>query len=637
MKPLDPRLLRYARHARTYILFLAVSGLVSACLVIAQSMLIAGAASPVIEGRRAFASLLPLVGTLAAVMVARALITYLTEAFGHRAAVRVIADLRAQTLRHCGDLGGRWLASGRTSSTVTLVTSALGDLEPYFVNFLPQLILTATVTPLALAVILSLDLISAVAIVICIPLIPIFMILIGKMTQSYSTARLKAMQRLGNQLLDLLAGLTTLKALGREQGPRRRVKRLGEDYANTTMQTLYVAFLSGAALEFLATLSTALVAVEVGLRMVGGNLSLFEGLTVIMLTPEVFKPLREVGSQFHASADGVAACERIFEILDTPLPAPAGSTFTKDPGTKNPDMKSPSTNVSATLPPGAILAPAARSNSSSEPTLANLPDLATSPIIIEDLSVLAPGRHTVAPANLHAQIAPGKITALVGSSGSGKSTTTSVLLKLLAPTSGRILVGNTPLNDLPKNIWWNSITWVPQRPALLPGTVISNVLGNENGATEPTPQLTEAAKLTGFTEVLSHLPQGWHTRIGHGGTGLSVGQRQRLALTRALVAARPLVVLDEPTAHLDAATEQHILATLKRLKEKGHTVLVVAHRQALLSIADEIIQVHSKTTERKPILTDTNDTYSDTPAPPSRTELDKPTRESNHERASEVK
>ena len=193
-------------------------------------------------------------------------------------------------------------------------------------KFLPQLILVSTVTPATLAIILWLDWISAVAIFICLPLIPIFMILVGRMTQSYSDARLASMQRLGQQLLDLLAGLTTLKALGREQGPRRRVKDLGDDFAGKTMQTLYVAFLSGAVLEFLATLSTALVAVEVGLRLVYGNLDLFSGLAIIMLTPEAFKPLREVGSQFHASANGVAASAQVFDILEEPLPSVPGTT-----------------------------------------------------------------------------------------------------------------------------------------------------------------------------------------------------------------------------------------------------------------------------------------------------------------------
>ena len=541
MKPLDPRLLRYARDARIYIILLALSGIVAALLVVAQSLLIAGSISPIIDGTAVFSDIARLVVALVAVFAGRMAITYWQEAYGHRAAVRVIADLRTKVLRHAGDMGGRWLADGRTSRTVTLVTDGIEDLEPYFVKFLPQLILTSTVTPLTLLVILYLDWLSAVAIIVCIPLIPLFMILIGRLTQSFSEARLATMQKLGAQLLDLLAGLTTLKALGREQGPRARVRRLGDDYAAKTMQTLYVAFLSGAVLEFLATLSTALVAVEVGLRMVAGNLGLFAGLSIIMLTPEVFKPLREVGTQFHASADGVTASSQIFDLLEEQKPV--------------------------------------------EPGHAPAPDLHHSPIVLTDLSVQAPGRMVLAPAHLSATIEPGTVTVLRGLSGSGKSTTASVLLGLVDPTSGSVTVGGTPLTDLDRASWWKNITWVPQRPVILPGTVADNV------GSPLSPALTEAAALTGFDGVVATLDQGWETVIGHGGVGLSVGQRQRLALTRALVDARPLVILDEPSAHLDAMSEQYVSQAVAALKERGHTVVVIAHRAAIVQQADCVIDV----------------------------------------------
>lgn len=547
MKPIDRRLLTYARDARTYIVLLSGLGLLSAVLVIAQSLLIAGAAAPVIDGDKTFADVAYLIAILGGVFALRMLITYVQEAYGHRAALKVIADLRTKVLRHSGDLGERWLSRGHTSSTVTLVTDALDDLEPYFVNFLPQLILTATVTPISLVVILSLDWISAIAILVCIPLIPIFMILIGKMTQSYSTARLLSMQKLGQQLLDLLAGITTLKALGREQGPRKRVKELGDDYAEKTMQTLYVAFLSGAALEFLATLSTALVAVEVGLRLVAGHIGLFAGLAIIMLTPEVFKPLREVGSQFHASADGVAASEQIFNILDTEVSVASGDT--------------------------------------------SAPDLSRATIEINELSVQAPGRATIAPNGLTGTIEPGRVTALVGVSGSGKSTTASVLLKLLEPTSGKITVGGIPLETIDQESWWKQITWVPQRPVIVPGSVRENI-----GATSKD-ELERAAQLTGFADVVARLTNGWDTVIGHNGIGLSVGQRQRLALTRAIAQARPLVVLDEPSAHLDALSEKYVSETVEALKASGHTVIVIAHRQAILELADAVIHVTSERTE----------------------------------------
>ncbi len=546
MKPLDPRLLRHARAARAYIAFLVAAGMMTTVLAVVQCFAIAAALSQLVSNGTPLSALgLPLT-LLAGSFAGRALVGYAQEAIGHRAALRTIAELRGQVLDASTRRGQRWIADGRASSTVTLVTEALDALEPYFVKFLPQLILTCLATPTTLAAVVYLDWISAVTIIVCLPLVPVFMILVGKMTQAYSSERLKAMQRLGDQLLDLLAGLSTLKALGRENAPRRRVRELGDAYARTTMKTLYVAFLSGAVLEFLATISTALVAVEVGLRMVDGNLDLFSGLAIIMLTPECFKPLREVGAQFHASADGVAAAEQVFDIVEDPAEGPA--------------LKG-----------------------------ASSPDLAASTVFLEGLSVASPGRATVAPFELTARVEPGKVTVLRGKSGAGKSTAAAVILGLAAPTSGRATIGGTPIDSISKESLWRQVSWVPQRPAILPGTVLENI-GYPLGE-----QIQRAAAITGFDDVVALLPNGWNTRIGHGGTGLSVGQRQRLALTRALVQPRPFVLLDEPSAHLDATSEELVTRAVRELRSTGHTVLVIAHRAALIDEADVVIDVAAKT------------------------------------------
>lgn len=546
MKPLDPRLLRHARAARAYIAFLVAAGMMTTVLAVVQCFAIAAALSQLVSNGTPLSALgLPLT-LLAGSFAGRALVGYAQEAIGHRAALRTIAELRGQVLDASTRRGQRWIADGRASSTVTLVTEALDALEPYFVKFLPQLILTCLATPTTLAAVVYLDWISAVTIIVCLPLVPVFMILVGKMTQAYSSERLKAMQRLGDQLLDLLAGLSTLKALGRENAPRRRVRELGNAYARTTMKTLYVAFLSGAVLEFLATISTALVAVEVGLRMVDGNLDLFSGLAIIMLTPECFKPLREVGAQFHASADGVAAAEQVFDIVEDPAEGPA--------------LKG-----------------------------ASSPDLAASTVFLEGLSVASPGRATVAPFELTARVEPGKVTVLRGKSGAGKSTAAAVILGLAAPTSGQATIGGTPIDSISKESLWRQVSWVPQRPAILPGTVLENI-GYPLGE-----QIQRAAAITGFDDVVASLPNGWNTRIGHGGTGLSVGQRQRLALTRALVQPRPFVLLDEPSAHLDAASEELVTRAVRELRSTGHTVLVIAHRAALIDEADVVIDVAART------------------------------------------
>lgn len=582
MKPLDPRLLRHARAARRYVALTTVTGALTAALVVAQCFLIAWSIAPVIDdaNRRlgvtpgfrptqttapdvdgtavGWAHAAPYVAALAAVLVVRVLVVLVQEVYAHRAARDAVAQLRESVLVHAGRLGPRWIASGGGAQTTTLVTRGLDDLEPYFVRYLPQLLLAATVTPVSLAVVYGLDLASALTMTFTLPLIPVFMILIGRLTQNYAAAKLETMQRLGAQVLDLIAGLTTLVTFGRERGPAARVRALGAAYTNTTMATLRVAFLSGAVLEFITTLSVALVAVGVGMRLVYGNLDLTTGLVCIMLAPEVFRPIREVGTQFHNASDGVAAAQATFTVLDTPAPAPG------------------------TVP---------------------APSLRDARIEIAGLGVA--GRGGFAPHALSGVIEPGTITALVGPSGSGKSTTANVVLGLLGADEGAVRVvpaggAGVDLADVVPETWWAQLAWVPQRPVLLPGTLLENLAdpsGPAGPSPEPSPELLAAARSTGLAEVVATLPRGWHTTVGHGGIGLSVGQRQRVALTRALVGDEQFVVLDEPTAHLDASSERYVLDTLAQLRAAGRTVLVIAHRSAVVALADAVLDVTSSTAD----------------------------------------
>lgn len=557
VKPLDPRLMRYARSARTYIASTAVTGALTALLVVVQAFLISRTAAPVIAGQAPPLALRTALLALAAIVATRALVLCLQEVRAHRAATATTMDLRRQVLVHAAALGPRWQATN-SAETATLLTRGLDDLEPYFTRYLPQLLLAATLTPATGMVLLTQDLPSTVAVVCTIPLIPVFMVLIGRMTQAHSAERLEAMERLGAQVLDLLAGLPTLKALGREQGPRRRVAELGHAYNATTMATLRVAFLSGAVLEFITTLSVAIIAVQIGFRLLYGHLDLATGLLVLMIAPEVYQPLRQVGFHFHASTNGAAAAEAVFQILDAPLP---------ERGTS----------------------PA--------------PDLGTTTIELEGVGVAARG--TWAPAPLTAAIRPGRVTALVGPSGAGKSTASLVLLGLLSPDRGRVVLRTpdgapTPLTQIDPATWWAQISWVPQRPVLVAGSVLDNVLGPQAAGMAPTAGLEEAARATGLDKVLADLPQGWLTAVGQGGQGLSVGQRQRLALTRALLAPTPLVVLDEPTAHLDAASEAHVLDAVAALRSAGRTIVVIAHRTPLLALADDLIEVTSAPAEPAP-------------------------------------
>lgn len=562
MKPLDLRLLRHARAARRYILLTAVTGMVTAGLVIAQAVLIAHAVAPVIDQRAGWEHVARLLPALAGVVTLRTVVLIAQESSAHRSATKVIAELREQVLTRAVELGPRWLAAEQGPAVVTLVTRGLDDLEPYFVRYLPQLLLAATVTPATLAVVVGLDLVAALTIALTLPLVPVFMWLIGVLTQKFAAERLATMQRLGAQLMDLLAGLGTLKALGRERGPGRRVGELGRAYTHTTMATLRVAFLSGAVLEFLSSIAVALVAVGIGMRLVYGQIDLVTGLAVLMLAPEVYKPLREVGAQFHASTDGIAAATQSFAVIEHPVP-----------------------------------------RTGSQPA----PDLRRTEVVLDAVSVAAPGRATWAPWRLHARLRPGRVVALVGPSGAGKSTAAALVLGLLAPDDGSIRLVPAPgdgspssvpelaLSDVDPASWWAQVAWVPQRPVIVPGTVRANVLGDDAAVVDD--RARAAAHDTGFDEVLAQLPGGWDARLGQGGVGMSLGQRQRLALTRALVGTRQLVVLDEPTAHLDARAEEHVLAAVDRLRAQGRTVLVIAHREALIARADDLVTVSARTAD----------------------------------------
>ncbi|KLN33004.1 cysteine ABC transporter permease [Cellulosimicrobium funkei] len=556
MKPLDPRLLRHARAARGYVVLTAVLGFATAALVVAQAVVLASVLAPAIQGTADLADLGPRVGLLAGVVAARAATSWAQERFALRAATRTVAELREQVVTHAVALGPRWLASGRGPEVATLATRGLDALEPYMVRYLPQLLLAATVTPATLAVVLGLDWVSAVIIAVTIPLVPIFMVLVGRLTAGTSERRLVVMQRLGAQVLDLLAGLPTLLAFGRARGPEKRVRALGDANRRATMGTLRIAFLSGMVLELLTTLSVAVVAVGVGLRLVHGGMELEPALAVLVLAPEVYLPLRQVGLHFHASTDGIAAAEQAFAVLDEEAPEP-----------------------------GTTPAPA----------------LSGTTLALRGVSVRAGDRDVLAPADLDLELrlgASGRVVALTGPSGAGKTTTALVLLGLVRPDRGTVTLtapGAEPLDlaDVEPATFWPQVAWLPQRPVLAPGRLRDVVAG---GLPVSDADLDRAARTAGLDAVLATLPGGWDTEVGRGGVGLSVGQRQRVALAAALLgdpARVPLVVLDEPTAHLDARGEQVVLDAVRTFRDQGRTVVVVAHRASLVRAADDVVGVRS--------------------------------------------
>lgn len=540
-KPLDPVLLRTVSSARSAVVVTALLVVGQTAAVVVGALLLAQVLGGLVFGSATWAEVVPGVVGFALSVLVRVALTTATEWRAHRGATRVIAELRELTLRHAVALGPRWLGVHRAELT-TLVTRGLDDLEPYLVRYLPQLLQTAILTPAILVVMATQDLLAAATIAITIPLIPVFMWLIGVATQRTTEKRLAAQQRLNARVLDLVAGLATLRSLGRARGTVGRVRELADAERRGTMATLRVAFLSGAALELLATLSVAMVAVGVGLRLVEGEVALVTGLAVLILAPEVLAPLRAVGTHFHASADGVAAVERCLEILGEPTP------------------------TAGTDPIGAV-------------------DEAR----WDRVTVTPPGRTRPAPRDLSATVRRGRITVLQGPSGGGKTTAALALLGLVAPDEGSVRLRADDrwhdLADVDLDQWRRQVAWVPQHPVLEPGTVREVV-----GAVDiPDHELERAARLAGFSEVVAGLPQGWGTPIGGRARGLSAGQRQRLALTRALLAPVSFLVLDEPTAHLDSASVGQVAQVVRHAAEKGTGVLVLTHANELVEIADELV------------------------------------------------
>ncbi|GCD36282.1 ABC transporter [Streptomyces chrestomyceticus JCM 4735] len=542
MKPVDPRLLRYARATRFFLAAVVVLGLAGSGLVIGQAMLIAEVVVGAFQRDLDLAGLSTPVMLLVLVSVGRGLVAWLTELAAHRASAAVKSELRTRLLTQAAaGLGPGWLSTQRSGELTTLATRGIDALDDYFARYLPQLGLAVVVPVAVLARIVAGDWISAAIIVVTLPLIPLFMILIGWATQNRMDRQWRLLSRLSGHFLDVVAGLPTLKVFGRAKAQAASIRAITGEYRRATLRTLRIAFLSSFALELLATLSVALVAVGIGMRLVHGDLDLYTGLLVLILAPEAYLPLRQVGAQYHAAAEGLAAAEEIFAVLETP----------------------PRTTGDEPVPDSTALS-------------------------VEGLVVRHPGRSQPSLAETSFEVRPGETVALVGPSGAGKSTLLNVLLGFAAPAAGRVRAGGRDLATVDPEAWRRQIAWVAQRPYLFAGTIADNVRLARPDADDSA--LRAALRDAGALDFVSALPDGAETVLGEGGSGLSAGQRQRLALARAFLADRPVLLLDEPTANLDGETEAGIVDAVRRLAA-GRTVLLVVHRPALLTVADRTVRL----------------------------------------------
>lgn len=542
------RLARSSRAARIHLAGAVGLGALSTVLVIAQAALFARVIAGVFVGGEDLADVRGELTLLLAVAAGRGLTTAGFEIGGRVGAARVMAGLREQLVHKLLRERPGGLADEQSGELAAVAVQGVDALEPYFARYLPQLVLAA-LTPLAiLAWVLPRDWQAAAILAVTLPLIPLFMVLIGGLAERRTRARWQTLSLLSARFLDTVGGLETLRSFGRAEDQEEAIGRSSDAYRRTTLETLRVAFLSALVLELLAMLGTALVAVTVGVQLAEGDLRLEAGLTVVLLAPELYAPVRQLGAQFHASADGLAAAGRILAVLDLP----------------------PSVDV-----PARTLRP---------------PDPSDTVVAFEGVGFAYPGATAPTLEDVRLTLEPGETVALVGSSGSGKTTLLALLLRLADPEAGRIVCGGVDLRAVDPRMWRQRIAWVPQRPTIVAATVADNIRLADPGASER--RVREAAAAAGVLELAAGLPEGLETLIGEGARRLSAGQSRRVALARAFLRDAPLVVLDEPTAHLDAASAEQLDAALDRLL-RGRTALLAVHRPSLARRADHVVELRS--------------------------------------------
>jgi len=530
MRPFDPRLLREIPATRWPVLALGVVGVVQGLATIALAFAVTALVVAVVEGRQVLTPGMWLGG----LFIARALLAAASEVVGTWAGVRVSTVLRERLI-------GAWLerdADSRPEAgrAQTLATQGMTSVEPYVARYLPALVSGAFLPLLAIGTLAFVDWPSALIVTLTVPLLPVFAALIGRTTQESTQRRWRSLSALSGHFLDVMRGLPTLASYGRAGAQVDSIATVSRRHRLATMKTLRLAFMSSAALELLATISVALVAVTVGIRLTNGSMPLAPAMLAILLAPEAYWPIRRVGTEFHSAADGAEALGDVLSEIDL--------TIARQ-DTADTAMSAPDDNETRLEP---------------------------WPVVGHGVCYIFPGTTTGVLKDVSFSIPIG-LTVVTGPSGVGKSTLLELLAGLRAPSTGTLTAPRSHL--------------VSQRPFLAPGTVRDNLtLGNEC----PDDELWQILAMVGLDHMVATLSYGLDTRLGDDGFGLSAGQRARLTLARAALSTAPLILLDEPTAHLDdesAALAHQLIQKLAELR----IVVAVSHRPELLTLADEHIHL----------------------------------------------
>jgi len=537
------RLLALVRDSRLALVVTILSGFLAGLLTIGQANGLSRIVDGVFLGGWSWSDSSGLFQWIFLFILLRALLTWMNEVSSNAMAVEIQGDLRRRVFQKIYELGPGYTRHERTGELVHAAVEGIEGLDAYFSQYLPQLVVATLIPFSILIVIFPRDPLSGIILLLTAPLIPVFMYLIGKAAETLTNRQWDTLSRLSAYFLDSLQGLTTLKELGRSQDRASSIAETSERFRDVTLSVLRVTFLSALVLELVATVSTALVAVEVGLRLLYGHMAFQQALFLLLLAPEFYIPLRMLGLRFHAGMSGASAARRIFGILDLETKDPYG-----EPSSSN------------SLFPFSTLS-------------------------VSDLSYTYPGEAQPVLQAISLEIRSGEHVALVGESGAGKSTLAGMLLRFMEPGHGRISIDGKSLNEISLAAWRCLISWVPQAPHLFHDTMAANLLlARPDATSDEISSATAAAHLTGF---IRSLPKGLDTVLGEDGTRLSGGQAQRLALARAFLKNAPILILDEPTSSLDPEQEILVGAAMHRLMQ-GRTVITIAHRLNTIYQADRI-------------------------------------------------
>lgn len=543
----DKRLMQQLNKHRQQFTFLVGLGVSGGVLVVLQADYMAKIINGVFLDGLNLAEVMDWLGFLFVIMVFRSLVVWFIEVVAHSLSAYIKTDIRQSMLKCILDLGPVYASRQETGEMVNVFIEGIENLEPYFAKFLPQLFAALLVPMVILTWVFPLDMSTGFILLVTAPLIPIFMMLIGRMAESLNKKQWETLSRLSAHFLDVLQGLTVLKIFGRSIEQIQVIGRMSTEFRDTTLSVLKIAFLSALVLELVATISTALVAVTIGLKLLYFKIEFPQAFFLLLLAPEFYSPLRQLGTHFHAGMAGVAAAERIFGIL------------------------------------------ALEKSSIPTHSIRTFPRQEKIGIVVKNVHYAYEGGARPALRGISLEIKPGQQVALVGASGSGKSTLASLLLDFIAPDQGEIYINGVCLAGIDRENWLGHVAFVPQAPHLFYRSVTENIrLGRENASLE---EVTQAARQAGAHEFIMDLPQGYDTVVGEGGQGLSGGQGKRLAIARAFLQDAPFLLLDEATAGLDPQNEAIIDEALLRLKA-GRTVLIIAHRLSTVYHADSIVVFH---------------------------------------------